>query len=335
MPAFSTADPQAFIGLSLKQTALGTPNVSAPGYRFVKFISGNNFDPQQDTTFLREGGDGLDWGSAYLKTWKGQGQLVFNARPEIMGQFLSIMPGGATWNGGTVPATHNFHTGHASFPYVTMVAQHPGSDMAHLMSDVRFTGFTLEAMSGEPLKVTAPYTVITYGGSVAAGLLTPSYTVGTGVDSYFKYYDTPSYAIDGTIDTTIESWKIDVALGVEELQAQKTQLDDVNVMNRDASIEIVRRYTSKTMWQKIAFGGGVVPTTSVPTGSFEAMVSQDSGSNLRFLRVYAPLIDYSDNTLTELDPDGKTVRETITGKIMKGATHALHFTVNSGHASSY
>lgn len=335
MPAFSSADPQAFVGLSLKQTALGTPNFSLPGYRYVKYISGLNFDPQQDVTFLREGGDGLDWGSGYLKTWKGVGQLVFYARPEIMGQFLAIMPGGATWNGGTVPATHNFHTGHASFPYVTMIAQHPGSDLAHVMSDVRFTGLTLEAMSGEPWKITAPFTVITYGGSVSAGSFVPSYTVATGVDSYFKYYDTPSYAIDGSIDTTIESFKIDLALGAEELQAQKTQLDDIVIQNRDANIEIVRRYQNKTQWAKIAYGGGVQPTTSVATGSFEAMVQQDTGNNLRFLRVSAPLIAYNDDTLTELDPDGKTIRETITGKILKGATHAVHFTVNSGHASSY
>lgn len=333
MPAFSSADPNAFVGLSLKQTALGTPNVTAAGYRFVKYISGLNFDPQQDVVYLREGGDGLDWGSGYLKTFKGAGQLVFNARPEILGQFLAIMPGGATWNGGTVPATHIFHTGHASFPYVTMQAGHPGTDMVHLLSDVRFTGLTLEAMSGEPWKITAPFTAITYGGSAA--IVAPTYGTGTGVDSYFKYYDTPSYALDGTIDTTIESFKIDLTLGAEELQAQRTQLDDIVIQNRDANIEIVRRYQSKTTWQKIAFGGGVAPTTSVATGSFEAWVSQDSGNNLRGARVYCPLIAYSDDTLTELDPDGKTIRETITGKVLKGATHAVHFMVNNQHASSY
>jgi hypothetical protein len=335
MPAFSTADPNAFVGLSLKQTALGTPNLSAPGYRYAKYLSGFNFDVQQDVTFLREGGDGLDWGSAYLKTFKGNGQVVANVRPEIAAQIFAAMPGGATWNGGSAPATHNFHTGHASFPYVTMVAQHPGSDMVHLLSDVRFTGLTLEAMSGEPWKLTLPFTAITYGGSIAANLLVPTYGVATGVDSYFKYYDTPSYALDGVIDSTIESFKIDLALGAEELQAQKTQLDDIVIQNRDANIEVVRRYQSKTTWQKIAYGGGVQPTTSVATGSFEAMVQQDSALNLRFVRVYAPLIAYNDDTLTELDPDGKTIRETITGKILKGATHAVHFSVNNGHASTY
>lgn len=333
--AFSSADPNAFVGLSLKQTALGTPNLSAAGYRYVKYLSGMNFDPNQDVVYLREGGDGLDWGSGYLKTWKGEGQLVFNARPEIAGQFFAIMPGGATWNGGTVPATHLFHTGHASFPYMTLVAQHPGSDMAHLLSDVRVTGLTIEAMSGEPIKITAPFTAITYGGSIAANLLTPTYGTGTGVDSYFKYYDTPSIAIDGTVDSTIESVKIDLTLGPEELQAQRTQLDDIVIQNRDANIELVRRYQSKTTWQKIAFGGGVQPTTSVATGSFEGWWSQDSGNNLRGLRLYAPLIAYNDDTLTELDPDGKTIRETITGKILKGATHAFHIMVNNQHASAY
>ena len=334
MPAFSSADPNAFVGLSLKQTALGTPNVTAAGYRFVKYISGMNFDPQQDVTFLREGGDGLDWGSGYLKTWKGAGQLVFYARPEIVGQFLSIMPGGATWTGGTVPATHFFHTGHASFPYVTMEAAHPGTDLLHVLSDVRFTGLTLEAMSGEPWKITAPFTAITYGGSMAA-IVAPTYGTGTGVDSYFKYYDNPSYSIDGSADSTIESFKIDLALGAEELQAQRTQLDDIVIQNRDANIEIVRRYQNSTTWKKIAYGGGIAPTTSVATGAFNAAVTQDSGNNLRQLSVIAPLIAYNDNTLTELDPDGKTIRETITGKILKGATSAVIFELKNQHASAY
>jgi hypothetical protein len=335
MPAFSTADPNAFVGLSLKQTALGTPNLAPAGYRFIKYISGFNFDPQQDVTFIREGGDGLDWGSGYLKTWKGVGQVVFYARPEMTGQILSAMPGGATWTGGTVPATHFFHTGHASFPYVTMIAGHPGTDLIHLLSDVRFTGLTLEAMAGEPWKFTLPFTAITYGASTAAGLLTPSYTTGTGVDSYFKYYDNPSYAVDGTADSTIESFKIDLALGAEELQAQRTQLDDIVIQNRDANIEIVRRYQNKTTWAKIAFAGGVQPTTSVATGAFNAAVTQDSGVNLRQLSAIAPLIAYNDDTLTELDPDGKTVRETITGKILKGATSAVIFELKNQHASTY
>jgi hypothetical protein len=333
--AFSSADPNAFVGLGLKQTGLGTPNITAAGFRYVKYLSGLNFDPVQDVTFIREGGDGLDWGSGYLKTWKGNGQLVCYMRPEISGQILALMPGGATWNGGSAPASHIFHTGHASFPYTTMIAAHPGTDLMHFLSDVRFTGLTLEAMAGEPWKLTLPFTAITYGGSVANALLTPTYGVPTGVDSYFKYYDNPTYIVDGVQDSTIESFKIDLALGAEELQAQKTQLDDIVIQNRDANIEIVRRYQNKTTWAKIAYGGGVQPTTSVATGSFDAWVSQDSALNLRQLHVYAPLVAYNDDTLTELDPDGKTIRETITGKILKGATSAVNFMVNNGHASTY
>lgn len=333
MPAFSSADPNAFVGLSLKQTALGTPNVSAAGYRFVKYLSGMNFDPNQDVVYLREGGDGLDWGSGYLKTFKGEGQLVFNLRPEIAGQFFALMPGGATWNGGTVPATHIFHTGHASFPYATLQIGHPGTDLIHLLSDVKFTGLTIEAVTGEPIKITSPFTAITMGASAA--VVAPTYGTGTGVDSYFKYYDTPSIALDGTIDSTIESVKIDLTLGPEELQAQRTQLDDIVIQNRDANIEIVRRYQNSTTWKKIAYGGGISPTTSVPTGSFEGIWSQDTGNNLRLVRFYAPLVAYSDDTLTELDPDGKTIRETISGKLLKTATHAFHIMVNNQHASAY
>src|SRR5690348_11168936 len=112
---FSSADPNAFLAIGM-QSALATPQVTAAKMRFMKYLAGNNLTPEQDVVYLREGGDGLDWGSSYQRQIKGTGQFVFNARPEIVGQLFQAMPGGATWGGGSVPATHLFHSGHASFP---------------------------------------------------------------------------------------------------------------------------------------------------------------------------------------------------------------------------
>jgi hypothetical protein len=39
--------------------------------------------------------------------------------------------------------------------------------------------------------------------------------------------------------------------------------------------------------------------------------------------------------LGELDPDGKTVVETITAQALKGATHALIAILKNAHASAY
>jgi hypothetical protein len=88
-------------------------------------LSGLQFDNNQDNQWVREGGGGLDWSFGYTKTFKAEGALEFYARPEISAQLFALMPGGATWSGGTVPATHIFHTGHASFPWVTLQIAHP------------------------------------------------------------------------------------------------------------------------------------------------------------------------------------------------------------------
>jgi hypothetical protein len=53
------------------------------------------------------------------------------------------------------------------------------------------------------------------------------------------------------------------------------------------------------------------------------------------MRVSVPLVAFDNDVITDLDPDGKTVYETITGKVLKGATHAVILMVNNQHASAY
>jgi hypothetical protein len=325
---FSSADPSSYVALGM-QSAKGTPQVTAGKQRFVKYLSGNDFQPVMDVQDLREGGDGLDFGFSYKRTQKAQGQLVANARPEVMGQLFQLMPGGATWDGGSAPAIHTFHTGHASFPYGTMNIAYPATSLVHLVSDVKFTGLTIEANSGEPIKITAPYTALVHAAS-AAPLTATNYG-----EAPILFYNAPSYLIDGTADTTISAFKLDLALGTDELQAQSVGLDDILIMNRDANLEITRRFEDPTLWKKINFGGGIVATQSVATGSFEAIALYGSGASERKLRIVTPLISYRGDTLPQLDPDGKTVIETISAKVLKGATAAVIFQVENAHASAY
>jgi len=324
----SSADPSAFVALGM-QSALGTPQVTAGKTRSAKYLGGTGFQAQLEIVSLREGGDGLQKGFTYKRLQKVAGQLVVYARPEFAGMLLSLVPGAATWDGASAPAVHLFHTGHASFPWSTILAQHPGSAAAHLLSDVRFGGLSIEGAGGDPIKFTAPFTAITHGASMAA--FVPTYHD----EAPFIYYNTPTYVIDGTADSDVLGYKIDIGYGLEELQSQAVTLDEIVVQNLDVTLEIRRRFEDATLWKKIAMGAAVSPTYSVATGSFRAAQVYGAAAALRALDISLPLLAYKSHDIGELDPDGKTIVETIQADALKGATHNLIATLKNAHASAY
>lgn len=326
---FSSADPNAYVALAM-QSGLGALNTTPSKYRFVKYSSGNTFDIDQAVTYLREGGDGLDYGAAYKGRQVARGQIVMNIRPEAGGQLLAAVVGAATWNGGSSPALHRFLTSHASYPWSSLQVAHPGTDLVNVIRDVRFTGFTLAGRTGQPLTLTAPYLGIFSGASSAIALV-PSYPLA---DDFFVYHFSPSIILDGSADSTVEEWSIDGRFGIDELQAQSVNLDEAVVMNREFQFRAVRRYESSTLWKKVAYNGGVMPTSGLPTTAFSAFYAIP-GSPSRSLRVEANLIVPNDNTLAALDPNGVTVRETITGTLLRHASGTLHVTLEGVHASAY
>jgi hypothetical protein len=331
MPNFSSADPNAYLHLAL-QSAQGTPNSTVGKFRFIKYSAGNTFNVEANVVDMREGGDGLDFGYSYKQRLGVSGSLVFNARPETLGQLLAIIPGGATWDGASAPANHTFHSNHASFPYSTIAIGHPGTDLIHLFSDVRFTGLTLEGNAGEPLKVTAPWRGVFMGASHGLTPMIPSVMS----EEPFLYHMGPSYLLDGTPDSTIESWSLGITLGTEDLQAQSVTLDDIVIQNRDYEFTITRRYQNATLWKKIAYGGGVAPTVSVATGAFRAVNQNNQAAALqRYLQIDLGLLSYRNDALAELNPDGVTVRETITAKPLKTASAAMTVLLRNQHASAY
>lgn len=330
MANFTSADLNAYMAIGM-QSAQGSPQVTPSKFRFVKYASGNQFTVESQTAFVREGGDGLDFGAAYQQSVKAAGQIQMNLRPEIAGQVFQVIPGGATWNGGSQPAIHTFHTLHASNPYFTLQAAHPGTDLVQLFQDARFTGFTLSGQYGQPWALTLPWIAMKPGASTNIAL-TPSYPT---TDAFWVYHFSPSILIDGNADTTVESFSITQTLGIEELYAQSISPDDIVVQNRDTNVTWTRRYQNSTLWKKIAYGAGIVPTTSVPTGAFFAGVAYNGGGSVMEINAFLPLLAYDQDTITELDPDGKTVRETVTAKGLKGASGALILTVKNAHASAY
>lgn len=324
----STADPAAFAGLGI-QSALGTPQTAAAKFRFSKYLAGTNVALDQTVEDLREGGDGLDFGYSYKSGIKAAGQLVFNMRPEFLGQLLAILPGGATWDGGSAPAIHTMHTGHASHPYGTLQVGHPATSIVGFYGDVRFTGLTLAYEAGKPILVTAPFTAMTIGAS--STVLTPTYYA----DDPFLFYNTPTYLLDGASAPGFTGFTVDFALGVEELMSAAITLDDIVVQNRDTNVTVTRRYENPTLWKKVYYSGGVAPSTNVATGALDLSNAYGAGANLRQFRTIVPLMSYRSNVLTELDPDGKTVMETISAKALKGATSAAILQLTNGHASAY
>ena len=113
MPIYSSADPAAYLALGM-QSGLGSPQLTAAKLRFAKYLKGNQFDIIPAVVDLREGGDGLDFGTTYKSQEKVQGTLVAYLRPEIAGQLFQLLPGGATWFGGSAPPTSGvlFHDNH-------------------------------------------------------------------------------------------------------------------------------------------------------------------------------------------------------------------------------
>lgn len=331
LPPITSADPNSFLALGM-QSALNTPQVTAAKLRYARYTRGNDFGIVPAVVDLREGGDGLDFGTTYKSQEKVAGTLSFYLRPEIANQFFQLLPGGATFDGGSAPAGITYHDNHASHPYATLVVQHPGSTIAHLLSDVRFTGFTLDGQTGQPWKVTAPFVAINFGASVAA--LTPTYFAPP--DDFFLYHSNPSYVIDGQADATIESISVNFQLGVEELQAQGIGLDDIAILSRVIDVQMTRRYQSPSMWQKVAYGaaGNVAPTYSVATGSLSVFTSNGgAAANLRSFLMNLGLLSYRYDNLPALDPDGVTIRETISARALHTATAAIAITTKSGHAS--
>lgn len=325
----STADPAGYIALAM-QAAKGTPQATATKFRFVKSLSGTDAAPEISVEDIREGGDGLDFGFTYKTQQKMSGQLVANGRPEFLGQILQLVPGMATWDGATAPVVHTFSTIGASHGWGTIELAYPATDTLQTISDVRFSGLKLEFMAGQPVKITAPFIGLTQNASSAG--IAPTYIQ----EAPFLYYNTPSYQIDGAADTTIESWEVDGKWNIEELLAQAVTLDEAVVQNRDIDFTAVRRFEDDVLWHKIYTGAGGVPTTSVATGSFRGIVNYGAaGVGFRQLDVSLPLLSYRGAALTEIDPDGKTIRQTITAKALKGATAALIIKLSNGHASAY
>lgn len=331
---FSSADPNALVAIGM-QTALGTPQATAAKFRFARFLSGTNAGPDEQSQMVREGGDGLDVGLVYKTAQKAAGQLVVNARPEILGALLAAVPGGATFSGASAPAVHTFHTSHASHPWYTLLMQHPGSAIPQLYSDIHFSGLTIAGQGGQPWKVTAPFTAITHGASFAA--VTPT---AYGDDPFYMYSN-PTYVLDGVGDSDITGFQIAIALTLDEqVQSQALSLDELPVLKRDITVQITRRFENPYQWQHIYYGASsnIAPTTAVATGSFRADSLYGSSGNLRSISLNVPLIAYQGDTLTELDPDGKTVYETITGVALKGGaggTSAFYAVLNNAHASAY
>lgn len=326
---YSSADTNAFMALGM-QSGLGSPQVTLAKLRYAKYLPGTNIQAQPDVVTLREGGDGHEWGYVYKRRQMSSGQIVFNGRPEILGQILQLAPAGATWDGASAPAIHTFTNLGASYPWSTFYIYHPGSALTHMLSDVRVGGITIEGESGEPWKFTVPFTAIQHGGSFNTTLAVPTFAS----EEPFLFHH-GSYQVDSALASGFNSFKLDIAFSLEELQAAAVTLDEIVVQNKDTSLEFTQRFEDPTLWKKIAFGGGVVPTISVPTGNFRAIARYGAGANLRELDINIPLLGYLQSEVTELDPDGKTITQTTTAKALKGATTSAFLKLSNAHASAY
>lgn len=326
---FSSADPLAFLGIGM-QSGLGTPQTTPSKFRFLRYLT-SNVDVNLTAVDLREGGDGLDYGFTYKQKQVVRGQLAFNIRPEGVGQALALAIGGATWDGGSLPAAHTFAPV-ASYPWFTLAGQHPGSSLQYFVSDAKFSGFTLDLVGGQPWKLTLPFIGINHGASMNIAATAND----AGVDPLLYHYS-PTYVLNGVADTDITEIHISGAYGLDEIQTQAIVLDELPILNRNFSVSLVRRYENPGLWEQVYYGasGNTVPTQSVATGSLRAAAAYGAAGTLRQLDIQMPLISFRNNAFSAIDPDGKTVYEQIDATILKGATSPLIAYLKNAHASPY
>lgn len=316
MAAKVTNEPANYFALG-KQSAKDS---AATTFHFLKHLDGTELELDVDAEAEREGGDGQEVGLHYKRTAKLDGQANANARAETAARFLAWALGDQA-AGASFVATgvqrHEFFPA-ASLPYLT--AEQRYSDQIERGLNTKLTGLTFEGESGRPIKLTAG---LVGGGTFSrretASALTPARESGQPF-----FYPRGSYVIDGTGDSKLTKFKIEVKRGVDDdIYTTDIFREDVVELNFDADCEFTLRYEDKALYDKIHYGSGSTVPIEIATGSFNFSSKFGSGTNTRELEVFLPQIDYTGAKVNKLDPDGKTVYIDLAGMTVKAATHSV------------
>lgn len=288
-------------------------DTEATVFFFHKHLDGTGFDVEEDIQSVREGGDGQEVGFNYKQMVKADGNVTHIARVGAAGRTLSACLGVDTVASAAAGQTHTI-TPAPTLPYLTVEQYH--SDQVERVTNVNFTGVTIEGEAGKPIQITAPFIS---GGSNYSRDVASIMTAARETNRPF-FYPRASVAIDGSGNTTVTKFKVEVKRGVDDgIQTVGLNREDVVPQNFDVDLDMTLKYESKTFHDKIKYGGGTQVPIDLATGAFSFYTQVGS----QYLRVALPLVEYTGAKVNKLDPDGKTVYLDVTAMTVKNATHAI------------
>lgn len=333
-PGKPTNDPVNYFAFGF-QSAKGTP---ASTFHFLKHLDGSGFEVEKEIQREREGGDNQEVGLTYVSMVKADGNVNVNSRPNVAARlFAAVLGADSVGTAAVASVARHTIVPAASLPYLTFEQRF--SDEIERTQDGAMTQLTLEGEAGRPWKISGQFVS---GGTVFQRDVASTLTVvrDTGKPHYFPG---GSYIFDGgaSYAADVTKIKVDINRGVDDgVQTTGLGRDDVIPLNFDASVDCTIKYTSRDFYQKVTYNGGSTVIQDLPTGSIDLVspclvpvASGVIGSGI--LRVLMPLIEWTDAKVNKLDPDGKTVYLDLVGMTVKGATHSVIVTADSGELTDF
>jgi tail tube protein len=311
MPGQSTNQPGNYIALGL-QSAKDT---EATAFYFLKHLDGSGFDVDPDIERIREGGDGQEIGLSWRKLVKADGQLLANARPDVVGALLKGVLGNAALSGTAAgPFADVTISPVASLPYYTV--DQKWADEQERNTNVKITSLDIEFEGGMPLKLTA--------GIVGGGT---SYRPTAALSPVTRESGKPiMYTLASVVLTgaatgmKVTKGKISIKRNVDDgIQTTGLNREDVVELNADYDVDLTAKYEDAVAYRKAQYDGGSTVKIDLATAALSYFNWQSSGSGS--LRMELPSLEVIGVKVNRLDPDGKTMYLDMSLSNVKGATH--------------
>lgn len=335
-----TNDPSNYIAIAL-QSAKDTDGTT---FYFLKHLDGSGFDVSTDYSSERLGGAGREVALRYRTKVTADGQVAAYADPDFIGRILYGVLGTdtvtqASLGVGASLYNHVIVSGQSVLPYYTV--EQAWADETERTTNCLWSDVKLEGNAGKPVMVTAQF--------ISGG--TP-HTQGTTLSPTRESNPVPFMIPGGSVAITatgglssgvgatslqVSKWSIDIKNTLDDgIQTVALNREDVTWLNLDIDIDGTFKYTNKTFWEAVQYGGASqVPTGALTSGAFTFFTQLPSTPSLGGLKLFAPYVEFTALKVNRLDPDGKTMWIDYTASTKNIGTQSLQTTVTNLTSTAY
>ena len=309
---YSSNDPRNYLAIA-RQSAIGTE--ATTGFKFLRFLGDSGLDIGIEAESIYTGGDGQDHGLHYRTKTNPDGNAETFAWPDTFTYLTAWAMGSAAAIGTSVGIGTSIWTPNATIPALTIEQAWGGGNQIHRVSDAILTGLNISGAAGEPWRLSVPF----IGGG------TPYYRDGSAsaLTAVLESGDPAMYAggaylVNGATELDLRSWNFNFTRGVDDdLRTTNTFRRKVIPLVRSLEVTGEMIWQDQALWKRAQFGGGSVVPHTLATGSFHAERILTAS---QMLAVDVPFMNFTEISVTPLQPDGETVLLNFTGKAVKAGT---------------